>query len=55
MAIKSDGVLVQLRLLIAEVFLGWAVSVAPDNTEEKIDIAAMVSTYLKKQVIKNGN
>ena len=55
MEIKRDGVVVQLRLLLAEWLLGLAMSVAPDGTEEKLDIVAMVSTYFKKQVIKNGN
>jgi|GEM_PF-4129625 len=40
----------QLRLALAEKFLGWAMVIAPHDSAECKDITAFVSGYLQKHL-----
>lgn len=52
MPTKFKEAVVQIRLLLAELFLSWALSIAPDGTDEKAHIAEMLIEYCKKHLIK---
>lgn len=41
----------QIRLLVAEKLLSLAMSAAPENTDEGIDIAIFVADYCKKHIV----
>ena len=48
-AIDMTEAFIQIRLLLAEMFLGWAMDLAPNDTDEKNEIAAFVFSYMKNR------